>query len=384
MEPDRFRNLQRQKIHLHPRFNLVYGPNGQGKTNFLEAVACLGSLRSFRTAGKNDLIRHGEEMCRVSGRLLWAESERILSFSLDHRGRSQFIDDRRIPSPEEYLRSVGAVHFIPEDVGLVGGPPSWRRRILDRAVFETRPGYPSEYRRFLSALRQRNALFRKARPSAEEKEGWDRALAETGSWVLKRRMDLLGTLNREMAALGEILELGEGLHLRYTPSFEKVPGGSAIGNIPWMEHYETTALKREALADRILEGLFREREREKRSGHTFVGPHRDAVQFLLEGSAGPVDLARFGSQGQKRAAVLALKLALVREVAGARGGEWPLVILDDVASELDEARKKALTRIIREFGAQFLLSATKDRDLFFPEGEGIAWSVQAGALQRTA
>ena len=153
VEPDRFRNLLHQKIPLHPRFNLVYGPNGQGKTNFLEAVACLGSLRSFRTAEKNDLIRHGEGMCRVSGCLLGAESERVLSISLDHRGRSQFINDQRIASPEEYLRSVGAVHFIPEDVGLVGGPPSWRRRILDRAVFETRPGYPSEYRRFLSALK---------------------------------------------------------------------------------------------------------------------------------------------------------------------------------------------------------------------------------------
>jgi len=322
-------------------------------------------------------------MCRVSGELLSGSLKKTLSFSLNHRGRTQFFDDRRVSSPEEYLRSIGTIHFIPEDVGLVGGPPSWRRRVLDRGIFETRPGYSTEYRRFLAALRQRNALFRRERISREEKEGWDQAYAETGSWIVKRRWELLVALNPEVSTLGKTLGLGDGVFLKYLPSFEtaSTAGNSAGSSRPeWPAGLaEGREIKRELLVEKILEALSREKEKELRNGHTLVGPHRDGITFLLKGTGSPLDLARYGSQGQKRSAVLAFKLALARAVARERG-EWPLVILDDVSSELDEERRTALAGIVRDMDAQFFVSATGPDDMVQPPGEGCSWKVQDGVL----
>jgi len=322
-------------------------------------------------------------MCRVSGLLLSGNLEKILSFSLNHRGRSQFFDDRRVSSPEEYLRSVGTIHFVPEDVGLVGGPPAWRRKVLDRGIFETRPAYWSEYRRFLAALRQRNALFRRERVVREEKEGWDHALAETASWIVKRRWELLETLNPEVMALGKRLGLGDGVFLGYRPSFEtarNASGSAEAAKTEWPEAPEQDQeIKRELLVEKIMEALSRERDKELRNRHTLVGPHRDGITFFLKGTGSPLDLSRYGSQGQKRGAVLAFKLALARTVARVRG-EWPLVILDDVSSELDGDRRAALGRILRDMDAQVFVSATRPDDMVQPAGEGNSWKVAEGVL----
>ena len=114
----------------------VPGANGQGKTNFLEAVGYLGTLRSIRSGGRAEMIRHGESAGRATGAVLSGGLERILSFTLTGKGRQQFIDDKRIASPEAFLQALKVVHFIPEDVSLVGGSPSWRRKVIDRSVFE--------------------------------------------------------------------------------------------------------------------------------------------------------------------------------------------------------------------------------------------------------
>jgi len=379
---DRFRNLQRQKVQLHPRINLLLGSNGQGKTNFLEAVAYLGSLRSFRTAGRNELIRQGEDVCRVSGELQTENQGKNLAFSLNHRGRTQFIDNREISSPEKYLQSVRIVHFIPEDVGLVGGSPSWRRKVIDRSVFETFSGYPAEYRRYLMALRQRNALLRKENVSSEEKEGWNQTLADTGSILVKRRWDLLLTINPVMEKLGRKLGLGSGLHLAYLPSFESSSNRreSTLKTLP-VQSGAVTESGRKMIAQKILEGVHRESDREVKAGHSLVGPHRDGIGFFTTGPEGPLDLARYGSQGQKRSAVLAFKMALAEVVANIRG-EWPLVILDDVSSELDEQRRKALGHLVYEMKAQFFISTTGEEYMFLPAGEGYIWKVGNGILER--
>ncbi len=323
-------------------------------------------------------------MCRVSGELLSGNLEKILSFSLDHRGRTQFSDDRRVSSPEKYLMSVGTVHFVPEDVGLVGGPPAWRRKVLDRGIFETRPGYWSEYRRFLVALRQRNALFRKGYVAPEEKEGWDHALAETGSWIIKRRWELLGILNPEIMALGKKLGLGDGVFLRYQPSFETAPAAPDLpeaGRSEWSAGSEKDQeTERKLLVEKMLEALSRVKDRELKNRHTLVGPHRDGITFCLKGTGPPLDLARYGSQGQKRGAVLALKLGLARTIANARG-EWPLVIMDDVSSELDGDRRAALGGILEAMDAQVFVSATRPDDMILGAGEAYSWKVLEGTLK---
>ena len=382
MDLDRFRNLMQQRIPLHPRYNLLLGRNGQGKTNFLEAIGYLGSLRSIRMAGRTEMIKHGEEMCRVSGTVTSEGLERVLAFTLTRRERIQFLDDRKVSSPEEYLQALKIIHFIPEDVGLVGGSPAWRRKVLDRSVFEVTPRYVSEYRKYLHVLRQRNALLRRGRASAAEMGSWDHALASTGAVLVERRLNLIKTLNPVMDKMGRRLGLGEGLGLTYVPSFatgdrrktkdtSRKDRNAASGD---------SALDRASMERCIFQSLVEQAERETRSGHTLSGPHRDNILFTLGRESGSTDLARYGSQGQKRSAVLAFKLALAA-IFHQMLGMWPLILLDDVASELDETRREALGSIIRETRAQFFISTTGEEYMFLPAKEGRIFQVKDGLLE---
>jgi DNA replication and repair protein RecF len=376
-----FRNLKRQRVELHPRFNLLLGPNGQGKTNFLEAVGYLGTLRSFRSAGRNEMIRRGESACRVSGEISSREVDKNIAFTLNSKERSQFVDGQKVSSPERYLQTVSTVHFIPEDVGLVSGSPSWRRKVIDRSVFETVPVYVSEYRRYLAALRQRNALLRRGSPSRDETAGWNRTLVETGTVIVRRRWDFIMAANEKMQGMGARIGLGRGLHLRYFPSFaltaEEDPDNAAG------QHVDLQVMgnaERREIGERFQQGLSRNSGREIRAGHTLVGPHRDRIEFFLGEPESAVDLARFGSQGQKRSAVLAFKLSLGAVLSDVLG-EWPVMILDDVASELDDQKRKALGDLVRGTKAQFFISTTGQEYLFLPAGEGKIWNVNDGMLE---
>jgi DNA replication and repair protein RecF len=380
---DRFRNLERQKVQLHPRYNLLLGQNGQGKTNFLEAVGYLGSLRSFRAAGRSEMIRHQESMCRVSGSVASGQLERTLAFALTRKGRTQFLDDAKVNSPEEYLQALKIVHFIPEDVGLVSGSPTWRRRVIDRSVFEVTPHYVSEYRKYLLVLRQRNALLRKGGASAAELRSWNHALASSGATLVERRQQLIEDVNPTMEKLGEQLGLGGGLGLTYIASHWRNGAGDKRQN-PVTEEggpiNEPAPLDVESTERSILESLADLAEREARSGHTLVGPHRDNIIFTLGEEDLNTDLSRYGSQGQKRSAVLAFKLALA-VIFHQAIGTWPLILLDDVASELDETRRKVLGNIIRETQAQCFISTTGEEYMFLPAEEGKIWMVEEGLLK---
>lgn len=365
IELEFFRNLVGQTIDLHPRYNLLVGDNGQGKTNFLEAVGCLGTLRSFRGAGRGEMIRHGEKMCRVAGRVLTGKVEHDLSFSLTTGGRAQFLDGRQVRAPEEYLSHLRMVSFIPEDVGIITGSPSWRRRVIDRSVFEINPGYVTEYRRYLAVLRQRNSLLRARRHTATEVDSWSQGLAEAGAVLVRRRLELLGTIEPVMAETCASLGFDGKLGLSYKPSFR-------------MDEEE---LCRPADATRISHALATRLHevsaRESRAGHTVVGPHRDNVAFTLDGR----DMGRFSSQGQKRGAMLSFRLALARAISNASGSN-PLVLLDDVASELDATRHRALGRLAAESEAQFFITTTSEEGGLMGRESGYVFEVREGRVGR--
>ena len=382
MDLDHFRNLGRQKVHLHPRYNLILGRNGQGKTNFLEAVGYLGSLRSIRGAGRSEMIGHGEKLCRVSGGIASGELERVLTFALTDKGRTQFLDDKKVSSPEEYLQALKVVHFIPEDVGLVSGTPSWRRRVVDRSVFEITPQYVSEYRRYLLALRQRNALLRKGGAPAGELRSWNMALASSGARLVRRRRHLIDSLNPIMESLGEELRLERVPGLTYIASCEREePVGQARRKESRADVLPCESLLDDrAIEQGILESLAHLEEREARRGYTLAGPHRDDIVFYQRKGGEKTDLARYGSQGQKRGAVLAFKLALAI-LFNRTNGFWPVVLLDDVASELDKTRRRGLGKIIRGTQAQFFITTTGEEYMFLPAEEGKIFQVNDGRLE---
>ncbi len=369
---DRYRNLERQKVNLHPRYNLFVGNNGQGKTNFLEAIGYLGTLKSFRSASRTDIIRHGSDLCRISSELSSGGVIRNLAFALSRRGRSQFLDDRKVSSPEEYLSAVALISFIPEDVGLISGPPSLRRRTVDRAVFEIRLPYIDEYRRYLRVLRNRNALLRKGAADRDELDSWTRSLIRDGAVLISRRLELMSAINRHLGPTTRKLGLDGEAALAYFPSFGPPPddqGPDEKGDLILSPGLD-------------IEGSFSEavravRGREIRARHSLIGPHRDNVLFMMDGR----NMARFGSQGQKRVSVLAFKLALAR-VIRQRKGFWPVILLDDVASELDQARRRSLGHLIRDMDAQFMVTTTSEEPGFLDRKEGYIFSVKQGKITR--
>ncbi|UCF30923.1 MAG: DNA replication and repair protein RecF [bacterium] len=372
-ELDRFRNIEKRRVSLHPRYNLFVGGNGQGKTNFLEGIGYLGTLKSFRSAARSDMVRYGSNMCRVAAEMTAEGITRDISFVLSQRGRSQYLDERRIASPEQYLSKVGVVSFIPEDVGLVSGPPSLRRRAVDRAVFDREGGYVADYRRYLKVLRHRNALLRRGgRADRNELASWTRSLVRDGAVILVRRLHLIRDLSGYLATFGGVLGLTGGVALRYVPSFDsycETGSGFDQGDPAGMQPSEVEGL--------LLEGILGAGDRELEAGHSLVGPHRDNVLFTLEGR----DMAGYASQGQKRAAVLAFKLALARVISDGRGSS-PVILLDDVASELDGERQEALGLLVKDMDAQFLITTTSENPGFLDRQNGFIFSVNGGRIER--
>jgi len=258
------------------------------------------------------------------------------------------------------------VSFIPEDVGLVSGPPSWRRRIVDRSVFEVWPEYVRDYRQYLRALRQRNSLLRNGNFSVEEMESWNRSLAECGGTLVRKRTLLLSRVNPVMGEVGSFLGLESGIHLAYQSSFKNtddLPGDLAGSS--------------SELSEAILRKLKETQNREKEIGHTVVGPHRDNIVFANEEG----DMGRYSSQGQKRGAVLSFKLALARVVRDVRD-VWPLVLLDDVSSELDATKREALGGLVRRMDAQFIISTTAEEPQFLDRQDGYVFRVEKGLLKQ--
>jgi DNA replication and repair protein RecF len=343
---------------------LIWGPNAAGKTSLLEAMVVLARGGSHRTTTDAELIRWGADVARVEARAGEDAVEVALvrpgSIAAASGARKRVRVNgvpRRAAALSEKLR---VVLFAPEDMLLVVGSPSLRRSVVDQLASSLFPAYAAELATYSRALQQRNGLLRAIRDetaSREELRYWDRPFLDAGGSVVATRHELLRRIKEPLAAA----------HAEIAP--EEAAGG-ALGL-----EYVTNApagpdeTPRDALARRLAETA----EKELWNGTTLVGPHRDDVGFTMSGR----DLAAFASRGQQRTAILALKLAELDLVA-ASDGRAPLLLLDDVFSELDPARRAHLVRRIAELPQAFVTTTTlEDLD---PALRAIAtpWEVRAG------
>jgi DNA replication and repair protein RecF len=347
-----------------PGPQLVWGPNAAGKTSLLEAMVVLARGGSHRTSTDVELVRWGADVARIEGRTGQDAVEVALvrpgSIAAAGGARKRIRVNgvpRRASALSEKLR---VVLFAPEDMLLVVGSPSLRRAVVDQLASSLFPAYAAELATYGRALQQRNGLLRAIRDetaSREELRYWDRPFLDAGGTVVATRHELLARLAAPLAAAhGEIApeEASAGaLGLEYVTN---APAGPD----------ETP---REALARRLAETA----EKELWNGTTLVGPHRDDVSFAMAGR----DLAAFASRGQQRTAILALKLAEL-DLVTAGDGRPPLLLLDDVFSELDPARRAHLVRRIAELPQAFVTTtALEDLD---PALLAIAtpWEVRTG------
>jgi DNA replication and repair protein RecF len=328
-----FRNLREQEVELGPRVTLLWGPNGAGKTNLLEALFAGLAGSSCRTRRDRETIALGEPLARVEVDVGKGAERRTFLWSLARAGERRHLLDGSPLSAERARERPALAVFLPDRLALLKGPPAARRAHVDRLVAALWPARAEARRRYGRALAQRNGLLGRIRGGlapADSLDAWDLELATAGCELVAARLDAVAMLAPEFTAAAAELGLRPDASLRYRPRFD--------GGTP------------EELAAEVAERRAADLER----GHTGHGPHLDELELSLDGLA----LRRYGSQGEQRTALLALLFAERRALLEARRTP-PLMLLDDVMSELDPDRRELLARRLAEGAGQTLITATE-------------------------
>lgn len=336
----RFRNYWNCSVKFQAQKTILVGKNAQGKSNLLEAVELLATLKSHRTTKDQDLVFQdatvGQIEARVKGR--YAHSE--LTLTLRHKGRRTVaINHESLRRQLDFLGGLNAVEFSSLDLDLVRGSPEKRRHWIDQLLVQIEPIYAYILQEYNKVLRQRNALLKKIRKSLddaphtsienstwEELALWDAQLAANGSRVMRRRARVMTRL----------LPIAQQWHRRISQATETLDIDYA-SNVTWSEDNP------EQVQQAILDRIQLRQAAEHNLGTTVVGPHRDEIEFKVN----ETPARSYGSQGQQRTLVLALKLAeleLIEKVVG----EPPLLLLDDVLAELDLDRQNQLLTAIED------------------------------------
>jgi DNA replication and repair protein RecF len=336
------RNLEPLVLEPAPRFNVFHGDNGQGKTNLLEAVYVIAALRSFRTSKLADLIRFGEPNARLAARVDRAGLERVYEVVVEPKSRQVRLDGKAVRPLAKYFGAFNVVLFAPEDLQLPRGAPSERRRFLDRAVFNRRGDYMPLAQDYEKVLRSRNALLREmaeGRRDVDLLEVYDQQLAQLAAKIASARLAYVDELRaRFQGAFDAITRSGIPVDIAYRTPPEIVAASAG----------ERTAVYARLIAASRGADLAR--------GASNVGPHRDDLELQLDAR----DAGAFASQGQLRALVLAWKTAEMDLLATVHG-EDPILLLDDVSSELDPHRNEYLFDFLGRRTNQCFITTTHPR-----------------------
>lgn len=360
---EHFRNLDEVCLIPSPHATIAVGENGQGKTNLLEGLYLLATLKPLRANKLKEVIRFGEASAKVTGHFLIGGAEREIAVEVIPGGRTAFVDGKRTQSLDDYFGGVCVVAFTPDDLAVVKGAPDGRRAFLDRSVFNLQPAYLDECRDYGRALRNRNRLLKERAPMSHL-QAWDATLAKLGARLWVRRRALMAAL---MARAGVAFQRIGRSPLEAHWSYRPAHLGDGVG-------FETAS--EAELSRHLLERLDARLARDVERGFTSVGPHADDLDIVLGGKPARA----YASQGQCRALVLAWKVAEIENLQQ-HNGFLPLLLLDDVSSELDPERNAFLMGYLAESGAQTLLTTTDPRLVERAALEDTRWyRVQAGQV----
>jgi DNA replication and repair protein RecF len=385
-----FRLYARLEVELPAGPLILVGANAQGKTSLLEALYFLATGQSHHAASDRQLINflalRAESLpfARIVGEAASrgdpAPKRVDPTSSGEGRLRKEVLVNGLKRRVSDLAGQVNVVLFLPQDLTLVEGSPSDRRRYLDLALSQVDAGYAAALTEYNKVLSQRNALLKQLQERGGpdgQLEFWDERLAEHGALIFTARAAALADLETRASAIHRDLTRGvDGLRLAYHPAFDPAAAPDGQLGLALDVPIHRTGLAVGEVQGGLLEKLRATRGEEIARGMTLSGPHRDEVRFLASG----LDLGTYGSRGQARTAVLALKLAEV-DWMQARTGEWPILLLDEVLAELDVNRRQEL--LARLGAAEQCVMTTTDLALFpeaFREGATV-WKVDAGRIE---
>lgn len=358
-----FRNIRACDLTFTTGVNRIVGANGQGKSNLLEAIGLLASGRSFRKAGMAHMRRWGESRFRLEGVIRQQNLRRTLEITGEATGQQVRLDGKAVRSVIRMEQVLVAVICTPDTPQLVRGSPAERRAFLDWVIFRADPRHAEESKAWQQATRARIALLKQGWRTPNELIAWEMQISHLGARIGLRRHRVLIHLQRLLPTALEALGL------------DPAQCGIALeGDLePFFQNGESS----DAVACRLQEQLIRCREKDRITGTTGCGPHRDELTLLWQKH--PV--ARFGSRGQQHRFALGLKLAEA-DWLHERFGQAPLLILDDPVAELDqEGVMTWMTRIAEHKGQVFVTTRENEQQLPWPRHNGLTCLAQAGSFQ---
>ncbi len=334
-----FRNFSDAVVTFGERRNLILGRNAQGKTNLLEAIHILGVGRSHRERREANLVKFGETFYRIEGVFFDKSVRNVIEVAYSEQ-RKRIRINAKEARPVDLIGFAGVVISSPEDIALVKGAPGVRRLFLDVAISQIRREYLRSLQRYVRVLDQRNKLLKQAQLSGQMPSDisvWNTKLVEIGAAIVRLRLEYLEEIEKDVESNFQKISRTRGkVGLIYKPK-----GYDVDSDVDSLEAVESL------MADALTSLL----EAEVRRGYTLIGPHVDDFCFKVDGR----DLRLFGSEGEQRTAVLAIRCAEAQEMKAKRGA--PIVLLDDVFAELDDERSRALTALISEFDQIILTSS---------------------------
>jgi len=347
-----FRNYSRLDADFAPGFHLLLGDNAQGKTNILEAIYLMATLRSFRGVGGAQMIRHGAKGYFAGGNVV-GQGDHEIKIYWSARERKLSLDNQPVKKLSDYFGVLRTTVFCTEDLQLVKGTGRARRRFMDLLLAQTQPGYLALLQRYLRAVRNRNALLKQRSADESALESFSAEMVGIGNEIIRHRRELIPKFSPLVhLAYRRIANGAEELRVEYQPSVK---------------------------SDFAVE-LAQSRGRERTFRATVVGPHRDDLQLLQNEKSA----AQFGSEGQKRTLAIALKMAQAEFLAGIHGSP-PILLIDDVMGELDAKRRGGFLPLLeqaRRTSGQVFMTCTEEN---WPREFGREmqrWQVAGGTLKR--
>jgi DNA replication and repair protein RecF len=356
IELKNFRNYEEETVEFHSKVNIITGKNAQGKTNLLESLYIMSLGKSFRTSKDTEMIGFDKEFCRAKSTSVKDGRELEIEITISKEGKAVKINGMKTAKNIDLLENVYMVVFSPEDLKIVKDEPEKRRKFIDRELCQLKPMYYRNLGRYKKILQQRNSLLKQQEVREDMIEVWDEGLAEYGAKIIQERKSFIEKLNGISKGISTAITNGrEALEITYE------------SNAACQSGYEE---QKEYLKRMLNKSLKNDISRR----NTSVGPHKDDLKLCVD----EIDIRHFGSQGQQRTAALSLKLAEIQLIEG-EAGVSPILLLDDVLSELDGERQNFLINSLGKVQL-FITTAELSGEVRSKLPEGKTFIVEGGRV----